>query len=138
MLAMKEVPKQVYEQSFQAIFDWFQRNAHAVPDDEYTYKLIHLSGTHLKMVDIIRDRTDGVYFRVVLKATYDSVKGIETPKKNFRDINYLFNTKSDPAATHITGTQVCFIQLNDDNQPVDGILFTYAAHDESFHRFPLS
>src|SRR5688500_2526735 len=132
---MKEVSEYIYSNNFTNIFKWFKEHVHAAPEEEYLYKIIDLPGTHLKMVDIIRELTEGVYFRVILKSTYDDVKHPVMPPVEFEDLSNLFNTKTIPAASPITGTQVCFIQLNGDNQPMDAVIFTYSPHDEKYHTF---
>lgn len=133
---MEEVTPEVYQNNFQKIFDWFQNNVH-VGSEQFRYDIIGLPHTHLKMVDIVNEPTDKVYFRVIVKATYQDVEVPFLPTKNYKEIDYLFNTKSAAELTNIAGFQVCYVQLNNDDKPVHGILYTYSPHDEKYHTFKL-
>jgi hypothetical protein len=133
---MLDVSEEIYTQNFEKIFDWFQQNVHHAPD-EFDYQINDLGGTHLKLVDIVRKSTGGLYFRVILKATYDNVEQVAVPQKNYEDLAYLFNTKTKNEFIPGTSTQVCYVQLNEENIPINGILYTYSSEDEKYHEFKL-
>ena len=133
---MIEIPADIYTKNFSAIFNRFHDYVHLGPEN-FRYDVIDLDNTHLKMCDLVNEATGRVTFRVILKATYQDVENAPIPRKNHRDIIQLFNTKSNAELANTTATQVCYIQLNDANKPVHGVLFTYSPHDEQFHQFKL-
>jgi len=135
---MKEVPQNIYEVNIENIFHWFKNNVHVIPHEKYTYKVVPLESDYHRMCDIINDDTNGIHFRVIIKATYEDVTKIETPVKNFRDLALFFQTKSNPPITHTSATQVCFIQLDQTGNPKHAALVTYSAQTGENYLFPVS
>lgn len=133
---MTDIDQDVYAENFDKIFQWFHDNVHAEPN-EFDYEVYDLDRTHLKLIDIVRKLTGGLYFRVILKATYDDVEQAIKPKKNYKDLAHFFNTKTKNELTRITATQVCYVQLNEENKSIHGALYTYSSHDENYHEFKL-
>jgi hypothetical protein len=133
---MTDVDQGIYAKNFDKIFQWFHDNVHADPD-EFEYHINNLDRSYLKLVDIVRKSTGGLYFRVILKATHDDVEHAVKPQKNYKDLAHFFNTKTKHTPTRITGTQVCYVQLNKDNEPIHGVLYTYSPHDENYYEFKL-
>jgi hypothetical protein len=131
---MEEVSKEIYERYFDVILEWFE-NIHPGP---WIYSVSDLENTHIKLVELTSDN-DKVYFRVLLKATYDNVitaAGKKFPK-NFREIAYLTLTTTDKQSLKHGGTalQVCYVKLNRNNIPVNALLFTYS--QDKYHRVEL-
>lgn len=132
---MEEVKKEIYLKHFDEIFNWFEKKVHASPQC-YNYSVIELKGTHLKLIEL-SDENDKVFFRVLIKATYEDVKQPRQLIKNYQEIGYLTNTISTKPllAAGQTALQVCYVQLNDKNIPVNGVLYTYAKGQ--LHKFDL-
>ncbi|MEO7924010.1 MAG: hypothetical protein ABIR30_10040 [Chitinophagaceae bacterium] len=133
---MVEISERQYTGEFEKIFNWFHDNVHAGPES-FLYYVNDLPGTHIKMVDIVRESTGGLYFRVILKATQEDVENAGPLAKNYKDLSY-FNTKTQNAIIAATAIQVCYIQLDEKGIPIHGILYTYSAHDEKYHTFKIN
>jgi hypothetical protein len=133
--APQEVPREVYETNFPEIYEWFKYNAHAISPRDYSYELIPIANEYRQMCDIISNASGGIHFRVIIKATYESVRDMETPYKNYKDLAYFFDMVGRPLISFTTGTQVCWIQLNGEGKPIDSALVTYSVQTDKNHLF---
>lgn len=133
---MTDVTEEVYTANFEKIFEWFHNNVHDAPE-EFDYEINEPERTHFKLIEIIRKSTGGLYFRVILKATYDDVDKANIPDKNYKDLAILFNTKTKNDFIPGTATQVCYVQLDKEDKPFHGVLYTYSPDDEKYHEFKL-
>ncbi len=129
---MIEISEQVYLEKFQAIFDWFQSHIHADPDS-YRYEIVDLKRTHIKMIELVNKRTGNTHFRVLIKATYDPIDETFLPKENLKEVGYLQQSQTNNPLIPGTAFQVCYIRLNNLDQPIDEILYTYSPDDRKYH-----
>lgn len=120
-----EVSQDIYEGVFNKIYDWFQSNSHAIDLEHYRHTLLPLKHDYRRVCDIISTDSGGVHFRVIIKATYDDVTNMATPPKDFRDLEK-YEMKSNPPITYISARQVCYIQLDKNNNPVKSSLVVYS------------
>lgn len=132
---MTEVSEQVYTGTFGRIFDWFHDNVHLGPEG-FDYRIIELRDTYKRMVDIVSKRTHRLYFRVILKVTYEDLTGDFVPKRTMEDWSR-FDTREESDINPLTTLQICYIQLDEMDDPISGILFAYSPYDERYHVFRL-
>lgn len=133
-ITLQEVPEEVYEQNFNKIYDWFTTNVHVATVQGYTYKFIDLKNDYRRMYDIISDESGLVHFRVIIKVTKEDVTLLEKPTKDYKDLAH-FETVTDPKITGVTARQVCWIQLNEEGEPINDTIVTYAPADDKNHVF---
>jgi hypothetical protein len=132
---MKEVPEKTYNESIANIYHWYQGAVYN--DEDYNVELTALPVTHLKLIEVSRKLTGGLYHKVLVKATYDNIRQSETPHKNVQELNYLYNTKTANEPYEHTAHQLLWVQLDHRDQPTDALLFTWSPNDESYHKFEI-
>jgi hypothetical protein len=131
MLRLNMVSQAIYVEHFDAIFDWFHHNVHTAWES-YHYSILSVDKTFLKLIDLSTDQ-NFLHFRVLLKATYDDVNQLGVPAVDPREISWIQKAKTDKEHGNVEGWQVCFVQLDSNNAPIAGVLFTFSG--DKFHRF---
>jgi len=121
---MTEVTAKIYADNFMSILSWFKTNVHRF--DQRNYILTDLPGTHLKLIEITND-AGNIIFRVVLKATFDQLPGIDNPDFDVRSIRYLQKTKSSYPISPLAALSICYIQLNRwTNRPTNDLTYLFS------------
>jgi hypothetical protein len=132
---MKVVPENAYNESIGKIYDWYKNTVY--DEENYTVELTEMPGTHLKMIEVLRKQTGGLYNKILVKATYDDIRQAGTPRRNVEELTYLYNIKTAHRPSEITAHQVLWVQLDGGNDQTDALLFTWSPHDESYHKFEI-
>lgn len=130
---MNQVSEDVYKENFNNIFLWILENVHN--EDEYEFDVVAMPDTYLKLIEVIRNQTGTVYFKLLIKATYDDIKKVVNPNKNVEDLTHLYQVPSNHESSVHTAHQILLVQLDENNAPVDAVIFTWSPEHEEFRRF---
>jgi hypothetical protein len=130
---MVQVDEEVYKENFDEIFQWIRENIH---DEEiYDFDSVDLPASYLKLIQVIRKQTGSVYFKMLIKATYDDIKNVKTPIKNAEDLTYLYQVPGNHESSVHTAHQILIVQLSENNVPINAVIFTWSPEHQEFRRF---
>ena len=119
------------------MYEWFKENVHH-NGESYIYELRNNDKSHLAVTDIISPGSGNAHFRVILKITKSDVKSPYVHKKDYRELTLFNSTEPLEPITTQTALQVCFVQIDDSDKPVNAVIYTYVEKPERFVRFDLN
>lgn len=118
--------KNKYNLLIDKVYIWFKENTHVL-DDRYKYIIIDNPHSYLRVVDIISDNL-GQGYRVIIRIVDHPIKD-KAFQKEIEDIKISsINTHSNKKLI----LQVCFIELDNNQEIVKDYLFSYSEKDKCF------